>query len=257
MTVSAQDLSPLEQPAWRLVEAQHIVSTLKLVDGLDEQQLLEQILEETKPSVPADCEGLDYLLSTPFRYRAYPKGSRFRRAGLTPGVWYGSERAETAVAEMVFYRFLFYAESPKTPFPDNAADYTAFSVSLRTDHAIDLARGALAAQTALWTHPSDYGPCQDLADAARVAGAEVIRYRSVRDPSAGANFAVLTCRAFASRAPTERQSWRIKISHTGAQVMRDHPRTLISFPTDAFGRDQRLAGMDWNRGGGAFTGRGQ
>ena len=106
--------------AWRFVEAQHRVSTLKLVDSLAEQAALEDILEETKPPVPQECRHLDYLLSTPFRYRPYPNGSRVRRAGLTPGVWYGAERPETAAAEMVFFRFLFYAESPGTPFPDEA-----------------------------------------------------------------------------------------------------------------------------------------
>ena len=91
------ELRPLQVPAWRLVEAPHVVSTLSLVDNLDEQNLLEDILEETKPPVPAECRHLDYLLSTPFRYRPYPYGSRFRKAGLTPGVWYGAEQPETAV----------------------------------------------------------------------------------------------------------------------------------------------------------------
>src|SRR5699024_5291479 len=103
--------------AWRMVEAQHRVSTLKLVDGLDEQAVLETILEDTKPPMPAECRHLNYLLATPFRYRPYPHGSRFRRAGPSPGVWYGAARPETAMAEMVFYRFLFLAESPDTPFP--------------------------------------------------------------------------------------------------------------------------------------------
>jgi len=247
--VTPLDLAPLSRPAWRLVEAQHSVSTLKLVDGLDEQHLLEQILEETKPPLPEECAALDYLLSTPFRYRAYPHGSRFRRAGVTAGVWYGAERPETAVAEMVFYRFLFYAESPETPFPDNAADYSAFSVPLRTDRAADLTRGTLAAQSALWTHPNNYGPCQDIADAARAAGAEVIRYTSVRDADRGTNLAVLTCRAFASRAPDERQTWRIRISRAGAQVMCDHPRQRIAYAPTSFANDPRLAGMLWDRPG--------
>ena len=82
------ELSHLQAPAWRLVEAQHVVSTLNLVDNLEEQTLLEDILEETKPPVPVDCKHLDYLLSTPFRYRPYPYGSRFRKPGLTHGVWY-------------------------------------------------------------------------------------------------------------------------------------------------------------------------
>jgi hypothetical protein len=85
------------------VEAQHQISTLKIVDTLEEQALLETLLEESKPVLPPECKGLDYLLATPFRYGAiYPHGSRFRRAGRTLGVYYASEAVETAISEMAF-----------------------------------------------------------------------------------------------------------------------------------------------------------
>ena len=238
---------PFRGQSWRFVEAQHRVSTLKLVDGLAEQAALEDILEEAKPPVPDECRHLDYLLSTPFRYRPYPNGSRFRRAGLTPGVWYGAERPETAAAEMVFYRFLFYAESPDTPFPDDAAEYTAFCVDLATTVSLDLTSGGLAAEHPLWTHPTDYGPCQHLAETAREIGAEVIRYASVRDPEGGANLGVLACRAFAMPQPVERQTWRIRIGRSGAQAIREHPRLGLDFRADTFAPDPRLAGMVWDR----------
>src|SRR5919106_1273755 len=107
---------PRSGVCWRVVEAQHHVSTLKLSDTLDEQKQLEELLEYSKPMVPPECRHLHYLLSTPFRYGAvYPAGSRFRRAGVTEGVFYGSETAETAIAEMTFHRLLFFAESPNTP----------------------------------------------------------------------------------------------------------------------------------------------
>ena len=38
---------------WRAVEAQHVVSTMALVDTLGEQALLEELLDESKPSIPA------------------------------------------------------------------------------------------------------------------------------------------------------------------------------------------------------------
>ena len=238
---------PLTGPAWRCVEAQHRVSTLKLVDSLAEQAALEEILEETKPPVPDECRHLDYLLSTPFRYRPYPNGSRFRRAGLTTGVWYGAEQPETAAAEMVFYRFLFYAESPETPFPDDAAEYTAFCVDLATPVSLDLTTGALAVDHGLWAHLTDYAPCQQLAETAREIGAEVIRYASVRGPENGANLAVLTCRAFAAPQPVVRQTWRIRIGRSGAQAIREHPKLGLEFGGDTFGPDPRLVGMVWDR----------
>ncbi len=238
---------PLKGQAWRFVEAQHRVSTLKLVDNLADQAALEDILEETKPPVPEECRHLDYLLSTPFRYRPYPNGSRFRRAGLTLGVWYGAERPETAAAEIVFYRFLFYAESPGTPFPDGAADYTAICADLATPVSLDLTTGALAADHDLWAHLTDYASCQYYAETAREIGTDVIRYASVRDPDNGANLAVLTCRAFAAPQPIERQTWRIRIGRSGAQAICEHPKLGLEFGSDTFAPDPRLAGMVWDR----------
>jgi len=100
----------------------------------------------------------------------------------------------------------------------------------------------------LRTHPTDYMACQTLADAAREAGADLIRFRSVRDPGAGANLAVLTCRTFASREPPKRQTWRIRVGAHGAQAIREHPALGLQFPRDAFANDPRLANLNWDRG---------
>jgi hypothetical protein len=230
------------------VEAQHKVSTLKVVDSLAEQALLEDVLEATKPSVPPECRHLDYLLYTPFRYRPYSQGSRFRRAGLTPGVWYGSGSPETALAEVAFYRVLFFAESPGTPFPDDPVAFTAFSAEVATSRAVDLRTGKLARDRATWEDLADYRSCQDLADAAHEAGMEVILYRSVRDPHGGVNLAVLTCAAFAQPTPVERQTWRVRIGPSGVQALREHPPGGVEFTPDEFGRDSRVQGMSWERG---------
>ena len=155
----SSDARALAGTCWRLVEAQHHVSTLKLVDSVDEQKLLEDLIEATKPPLPPECRDLHYLLSTPFRYGAvYPTGSRFRRAGMTEGVFYASETPQTAVAEMAFYRLLFFAESPNTPWPSNPAEYTAFSAQYATKKAIDLTKGKYSADRALWMHVTDYTP---------------------------------------------------------------------------------------------------
>ena len=42
--------------AWRGVEAQHVVSTMRLVDTAVEQDLLEQLLEGSKPALPAQMQ---------------------------------------------------------------------------------------------------------------------------------------------------------------------------------------------------------
>jgi RES domain len=232
---------------WRAVEGQHRVSTMKIVDTLAEQSLLEILLEQSKPPLPPECRSLHYLLATPFRYGApYPAGSRFRRAGQTPGVFYASRTPKTAVAETAFHRLLFYADSPATPWPVNAGEYTIFSARYRTTHGLDLTRMPLLADVARWTHPTEYEGCQALAESARTARAEVLKYASARDAD-GTNYAVLTCRAFATPSPVERQTWRIHLGAHGVRAVCDHPEARLAFDRAAFVSDPRIAALAWDR----------
>jgi hypothetical protein len=223
---------------------------LKVVDTVEEQGVLEDLLQKTKPSLPPECEHLHYLLSTPFRYGAvYPTGSRFRRPGLTEGVFYAAEEPHTAVAEIVFYRLLFYAESPDTPWPPNAAEYTAFAAAYSTNKGIDLSKGKLRRDTALWMDLTNYGPCQGLSDAARSANIGIIRYRSVRDPRQGFNLALLKCQVFTRSKPLREQTWHIRLSDAGGQAICESPKSGITFGGDAFRADPRIARLRWKRTG--------
>ena len=244
----SSDARALAGTCWRLVEAQHHVSTLKLVDSVHEQEVLEDLIEASKPPLPPECRDLHYLLSTPFRYGSvYPGGSRFRRAGLTEGVFYASEATRTAVAEMALHRLLFFAESPATPWPVNAAEYTAFSVKFATKKAIDLTIAKYHAHRAKWTHVTDYSHCQALAETARMAKVEIIRYESVRDPNHGMNLALLTCRAFAKPKPVDQRTWRIRLSSSGVQAVCEAPKFGITFDRKTFALDPRIAKLRWNR----------
>lgn len=217
------------------------MSTLKLVDDLAEQEILERLIDESKPVVPVECRHLDYLLATPFRYGSvYPNGSRFRRAGRTPGVYYAAEAVEIAVAEMAFYRLLFHAESPETPWPVNAAEFTAFSAHYTTGTLIDLTAPPLDADARRWRDPVDYGACQVLADRAREAGIEILRYVSVRDLRGGANLAILACTAFARPQPMDWQTWRLRFGDFGAQALCEFPHRRIAFTRRDFAGDPRL-----------------
>jgi hypothetical protein len=220
---------------------------MKLVDTLEEQRALETIIDDTKPPVPAECRGLHYLLSTPFRYGApYPTGSRFRRAGLTPGVFYASKLDATAVTEMAYHRLLFFADSPGTPWQTRAGEYTAFEARYRTAAGLDLTAPPFDADRATWTHPTDYAPTQALADVAREADVQVVRYPSARD-AGGVNLALFTCAAFASPEPVERRTWRILIDAHGVRAMCDVPDVRLAFGRDAFAADPRIAALRWER----------
>ena len=233
---------------WRIVEAQNQISTTKLTDSSDEQHALERLIEATKPPVPAECRHLHFLLFTPFRYgSAYPQGSRFRRAGATPGVFYASETVDTAVAELCFHRLLFFAESPRTKWPGVAGEYTAFAADYATARSIDLMSPQFASRSALWMHVTDYSACQTLADMARQAEVELVRYASVRDPAHNANIAILSCRAFAAVEPAAHQTWRLLFGGNGARAIREWPRRTIDFNREAFLPDPRVAAMNWER----------
>lgn len=219
----------LRTEAWRVVESQSQVATMKLVDSLDEQAILEAELDRSKLAVPHSCAGLNYLLAAPFRYAPYPHGSRFRRTRQREGCFYCSEQVETAVAEAAFYHLGFFLASPGTPLPTNPQERTAFQVTVNTDSALDLTRPPLVNDRRVWTHPSDYLPCQDLADLARNAGVQVLRYESVRDPGHAANLAVISPAAFEAKAPTAWETWRMLLRRDRVDAVREMPRTTLSF----------------------------
>lgn len=247
----SSDAHKLAGTCWRLVEAQHRISTLKLVgDSAADQAVLEDLVEATKPPVPPECRDLHFLLWTPFRYGTVrPKGTRFRRAGMTEGVFYAAEAPQTAVAEMAFWRLLFFVESPDIPWPRNPAQYTAFAVEYATERAIDLTGAKYKRDRARWMHVTDYEHCQAFADSARAAKIDIIRYASVRDPGGGMNLALLTCRAFAKREPTAQQTWHILLNATGAHAVCEAPKLRITFDRECFAADPRIARMRWERGG--------
>ena len=233
----ASERTNLSTPIWRLVESQSQIATMKLVDSLDEQAILEAELDRSKMAVPPSCDGLDYLLATPFRYVPYPHGSRFRRAGQRDGCFYGSERVETAVAEAAFYHLAFFLASPGTPLPRNPQERTAFQVPVSTRFALDLTLLPLVRDRAVWIHATDYAPCQSLADHAREAGVEAIRYESVRDPGHRANLALLSPAAFAATDPAARETWWVMLRRDRVEALREMPRTTLSFPLSHWATD--------------------
>jgi len=219
---------------------------MKLVDTLDEQATLEALLDETKPPVPPECRHLHYLLFTPFRYQAR-SDSRFRRAGATPGVFYASEAVATAVAEIAFWRLLFFLESPATGWPANPLEFTAFAVAYETALCLDLTRPPHDAEAEAWVHPTDYSRCHEIADEARAMGAGAIRSASARDPAGGVNLSLLTCVAFATPAPLARETWRLRLGPAGVMARPDGQAEGLDFGREAFARDPRIRDARWTR----------
>lgn len=203
---------------WRMVESQHIAATMKLVDDRAEQDLLESLLETSKPP-SADTDRLDYLLATPFRYDPQRGGSRFR-GETDPGVFYGAETVRTAGAELGYWRWKFLMDSDGLdrigPVP-----HTAFRVTVDTQ-VVDLQRAPFDAESVVWRHPTDYAPTQRFARAAREAEVGGILYRSVRDPEPAWCLALLTPTGFAERKPQpERHTWYLAVTPQEVTLRRE------------------------------------
>jgi hypothetical protein len=205
---------------WRAVEAQHVVSTMRLVDNrLQAQAILEDILEESKPPMREGTAGLDYLLFTPFRYRS-PYGSRFRAAG-EPGVFYGADLVRTACAELGYWRWRFVMDSEGLRNTGLAATaHTVFQAGVR-GASIDLREPPFVRSRKRWTDRTDYTHTQAFARVARAAQIHLLRYQSVRDPERGGCAAVLRPDAFHPRRRLDQQTWHLTVTPGAVIWQRD------------------------------------
>lgn len=229
------DFRPYAGPVWRLVEAQHRISTNRLAANADDQALLEALVEEVKPPLPRAARGLHYLLATPFRY-GYAKSSRFRRAGERPGIFYASEHIASAVAETAYWRLLFFSRSPGFEPPTSTVQHSAFTVPIAVERALDLTAPPFDRAAARWQHPSDYRDCQAFAADARAIDAQAIRYAAVRDPRHRANIALLDPAGFAASQPKIRQTWHFRYEAGRMTAYAAFPSTeRHAFGFDSFG----------------------
>jgi hypothetical protein len=199
---------------WRAVEAQHVVSTMRLVDNdLEDQKALENLIEAAKPQIPPEARELHWLLFTPFRYPPRPGGSRFRGPG-DPGVFYGAYERRTACAESGYWRWKFVQDSAGLSKLD-ALPMSVFQAHVRTQ-AADLTLAPYVAQRGTWMDPINYASTQAFARAARMVGAGAIVYESVRDPEHGRCMAVLRPQAFLPGQSPQAETWYLTVGPTGS-----------------------------------------
>jgi hypothetical protein len=175
---------------WRGVESQSISATSTLVDSHQEHDVLELLLEASKPPLPlagigagaaAKGRARHFLLTTPFRY-APRHGSRFRPGGQgRHGLWYGARALRAACAEVAYWRMRFIADSAGLLDSRIVTRHTFFMAAVK-GRGIDLMRPPWNAFRAAWTHGGDYAETHRLAAAVEAAGLQVIQYESARAP---------------------------------------------------------------------------
>ena len=215
-SAGSSEIRLLSVAPWRVVEAQHLIATRKLVGSDAEQAVLEEILEAHKPPIRDPGGDLHYLLFTPFRYPPLRHGSRFG-SRWEPGLWYGSEHLRSAFAEVAYYRLLFL-DGTEADLGLVETALSAFRAPVQTDRGVDLAIPPFDRWRAALTSKTSYTDTQPLGTAMRAAGIEAFRYASARDVDGGVNVGVFTPRAFATRRPRDFQTWQSAATRNAVEL---------------------------------------
>jgi hypothetical protein len=226
-------LRELRLSPWRVVEAQHRISTRKLVDSADEQELLEELIERVKP--PDTTRGrLHYLLFTPFRYPPLRHGSRFG-GRQERGIWYGAEERRTAFAEVAYYRLLFL-EGTRAELGVVTTSLTAFTARMKSARGIDLAAAPFDAHRQAIASPSSYEAAQALGAEMRAAGVELFRYPSARDAEGGVNVGAFAPTVFGRAKPQRFETWHCTATRDRVELARADflRRERFAFPREQF-----------------------
>ena len=230
--LDAAQAGTVEGLIWRVVESQEEVATSSLVDSLAEQAVLEQLLEFSKPPRVSGSDRLHYLLATPFRYPPLRWGSRFGRRFET-GLFYGSKRPETALAETAFYRLLFWDGMATPPAAGSLrSQHLVFSARYRCDPGLRLQAQPFAVHVRTLRDRQRYRHTQILGSLMRERGIEGFEYVSARCPERGLNVALFTPAALVSRKPLEQQRWICEV--TPGAVMFSGQQRLLEFKRAGF-----------------------
>lgn len=223
----------LEGTLLRLVESQEEVATSQLVSTLERQDVLEALLERTKPPLRPGTEGLHYLLSTPFRYPPLQWGSRFGPRD-EPSLFYGALTSVTLLWEAAYYRFVFWYGMATPPPRKLDTQHTLFAAAYRSERGLRLQDLPFSEHLAELTAPADYRASQALGSRMREHGIQAFEFVSARDPAQGLNVALFTPQAFAQTRPVFQEAWLAEVDGGHARFRAVHGKTVHDFPIEAF-----------------------
>ena len=241
---ATSNLRSFRAKPWRVVEAQHVASTLKLVSSLEEQRVLEEVIDRQKPALPKELRRprLHYLLFTPFRYPPLPHGSRFGTRE-QPGIWYGADSLRAVFAEKAYYRFVFFSGTSANLAPITL-EQTAFTAAVDSKGGVDMTLHPFDTFESRISSKTQYEESQLLGREMRRDGVEVFRYRSARDVEGGSNVGIFTPKAFAHSKPSAFHTWLCRADLKRVEFARknvsESPRPTFSFSRSEFEVDGSL-----------------
>lgn len=202
-----QYLKSLETEAWRIVEDQSKSYTRSMVDTEEEHEILEQLLDENKPTLKLygdelALKGLHYLLFTPFRYPPLKTGSRFGKS-TERNLCYAALELETAMCEKAYHRFRFLLASTGN-IGDKTVNATAFKINIFSQRAIDLCTAPFSKYRDYITSPISYQDSQELGSNMRQDGVEIFISYSSRSKKNGKNVNIFSPNAFSKEQVVEK-----------------------------------------------------
>lgn len=218
----------------RIVESQEQVATNALVDTLHEQEILEQLIDNTKPKQPDPTKTLHYLLATPFRYPPLPHGSRFG-SRLEPGLLYGSLSIDPLLSEAAYYRFVFW-DGMTIPPPSGKllTQHMIFTARYYSTKGLQLQHPPFSEYQNLLANPASYNSTQQLGKALRESGIEAIEYFSARDPNRGINIALFTPHALVQTQPYNKFACLCETRAESVSFYANGPVMSYHFKIDVF-----------------------
>lgn len=220
------DIGPFDDRVARIVESQEQVATTKIAGNLEEQDLLEAMLEDSKPGL-ISLE-LHYLLSTPFRYPPLRYGSRFG-SKMEPGLFYASLELNTCLQECAYYRFIFWYDMTVPPPGPIKTQHTVFKVDVVSTSCVDLRGAEYDAFQQEIRSTASYGFTQKLGSELRKSGVDMIVCKSAR--GSGSNVAIYAPTVFTGN-PCEQELWNSEL--TDGLVLLRGPGGLFRFPLTQF-----------------------
>lgn len=161
------------------------------------------------------------MLYTPFRYPPLKAGGRFHTQ-IEQSIFYGSEELSTAMAEVVYNRFLF-AHHSEAEFKPMQVPYTHFLSKVKSNRSILLTTAPFNTHKSRISHPASYAHSLLFGSAMRQCRAELFIYHSARRLT-GINVGLFSTEAFQSNKPTAREDvhWSVYVSCQTIEFKRAH-----------------------------------
>jgi len=218
----------------RIVESQQQIATTRIVDTLEEQAILEQLLESTKPLLKTTNRQLHYLFATPFRYPPLKHGSRFG-THFEPSLLYGSKTIETVLIECSYYRFLFWQGMSEPPASNKfITEHTLFAGRYHSEQALQLQYSPFTEYKDILRDPENYRDTQQFGLSMREAGITAFEYFSARNKKLGINVALFYADALIVNEPLYQNQWICSTTSNNVRFVSRNDKKVYGFNISEF-----------------------